>query len=290
MPQPFPNLDNARQEAIKAANFAREAINAADRCQGGKALRLSKDAARHIAAARAAIRAAPAAERNAAPNYLRALDQVISRAEGFVAAVKPALDRCQKLPAVYGVALKAGTFGKAQDFQSKPPSDHPNQVKFTFTLGPKSQCERLGFVAVYYIENDATLETLPKPSQGDNRTAHKGALEGFPPNGKPPRDADAADGYVVDAPPDGDSPFWPDTSRKGDTITVSDRPSFVARGHTAYFETCVVCLDDPTKILGCYRWRHTAEYPKPPAEILEGPVPPTRPFQKALQKWLDNRK
>jgi hypothetical protein len=173
-----------------------------------------------------------------------------------------------------------------------------NRISFSFNLNGAVACENLVMVSVFHIRPDAHPDQiLQKPSDGYVEGLGGGLLPYVP-----PEDADAINGYIVDAPPKlidpaasgfvpNTNPAMPSFEQNGNTLTAVDEPQFLKEGHTAYFETAVVCLDGgEIKVLGSTRWVHRTGVsriiPNSQGGVDWGPA--SESFTGALQGWLDN--
>lgn len=231
------------------------ALSAALECDEDRARRLSKRLKALIAEAEAKLAAAPAQAR-----AFYHTDDVVER---HLKAARKALKRIRKLLKVCRKKAgkppkKVGSFKGTT--QHTAPTIGNDSIDFVFEFKKPVRCERLCLVSVYYIENDETGEILRNPSDG--------YLEGFDNfGGGTLSDDHAVDGRIVDAPvlrkPEGggdpvksNNPCLPTSKVEGQKVIGYDPPNFVKRGFTAYFETCVVCLDDRPrfKVLGSMRW------------------------------------
>lgn len=277
MPEPMDTLDTAADLARKGKYYALEALKGAGRCDSEKALRLSSKAKALLDKAKKTVNQVNPAIR-AHMVYDDGIKRTIAMGRDYLADIDAVLERCRKSSQLYDYKKKAGSWVQAKDGRSK--GINLNQVYFEFKL-KRFECEKLCYIAVYHVEDEATGKTMQDPSVADIRTLGSW--------GVPPEKEDVADGYVVDAHPMAKDPCWSDLEREGDTVKVYDRPAFIKPGYTAYFEVCVVCLDPPEpKIFGVHRFSYSGTSGK--SEIQPNSCPPTLPFQEALSKWLNNRK
>lgn len=237
--------------------LAREAYMAAVRCQGDRARRLRKAVRAKIKLAEAQLAMAPA---DAIALY--GTDDVVRR---ILASTKAEMKRLDKLlkqcrPSSRVPFKKSGSFKGTKDMQTGQAGN--NTINIKFTLDKAVECERLCLISVYYIENDATGEIQQNPSDG-----YKDGFDNIYGGTLP--DSDAAGGFIVDAParrdPTGglnfqpsNNPCMPTSKKAGLVITAEDSPMFIKPGFTAWFETCLVCLDERPKfrILGSMRWSY----------------------------------
>jgi hypothetical protein len=181
-------------------------------------------------------------------------------------------------------------------------SGEDNAIHFKFILNGAAPCKNLFMPSVFHIRPDANPDqVLQNPSAGysEEFIENVSAMLGF----VPAEDTDAVNGYLIDAPPrlldpaasefqPNNNPSMPSFEINGNTLTAVDAPSFLKEGHTAYFETAVVCLDGgEIKILGSTRWVHrdgiSRIIPNPQGGVDWGPA--SESFTAALQGWLDNR-
>ena len=159
--------------------------------------------------------------------------------------------------------------------------------KITISATMTGNCAQPCFVSVYSIEKADTGKRVNPPSLGDNR---------YGPGGNPsnaPKDVDAFDGFVVDAPPTASKPCWPGSSYNSNTkqLSADDAPNVIKDGHIGSFETCAVCIENgQVTVLGCMRW--TVDGDNKIKFVLQhiGQSPqPTPPFERALKHWMNRR-
>jgi hypothetical protein len=237
------------------------AMHAAYACEADRARRL-RDRTRVLirdALAKLAT-ATPAARRFYSTDDV--VRRIAARLQADMNRVEGLLRRCRPMRGVN--FQKSGSFAKSKDMQ--PGQSGKNKILLEFNLSKKAECEKLCLISVYYVEVDETGKRLTKPSKGYKDTFDP-LLGGLLPDG------DAAAGYIVDAPErvlagavgqlrlvPSNSPCMPTSKQVRRKITARDSPNFLKPGHTAWFETCLVCLDRRPKfeILGSVRWRHSS--------------------------------
>jgi hypothetical protein len=286
MPDPFDDMMYASRLAQEARNLSSLAYDAAVRCDAGRARRLATRAAATAREARRRIAALPARVRDA-----YATDDVSIRildfADWHLSKIEKLLKECAKPASAQG-SFKGSQGGLAGQAGL-------NRIEFAFRLKDGVRCERLCMISVYHIEEDATGRIVDPPSQAYKPTFDP-LLGGVAP------DSCAVGGYIVDAPetvlasPNGNlvlvpnfSPCMPTSLVAGQTVTARDTPDFLKPGFTAFFETCVVCLDTtPPIVLGTARWSHKnghSDLDSPPDQ-----PGPSGPFRDALKRWMDTHK
>jgi len=275
-------IKEALKTAEKASHYANLALEAARICDFERTERIGNLADHELRAANKKLAQIPTAI-NPMPAgygiYLDKIKRLIADAKSAKAAAEQALKKCLEqqapiFPYVPGSATHLFKLLKPGD--PKPP---PNRIDFVYKL--EVRCEKPAFIQVYHIEKDETGEALLKPSKGDKRSSGFPLMSHFA-----PRDQDAFDGYVVDADPNGKEPSL-HTDTKNGVAQAFDMPDFVKKGYTAYFETCLVCMDgDEYKILTCIRWTSKG----PDGEVRMDPTKDCQPslnFERALQHWLN---
>lgn len=287
-PDPVDEILRASSIAQRARDLASNALSGAEHCDEERARRLEEQSRQRIDKARRILGTVPADALD-----LYATDDITRRildtAEDLLARIDAALEEC--LGNDDRVFQPGGTFSGSLDLQEGQAGQ--NRIEFVFGLNGEVQCHNLCIVSVFHIEEDRTGTTIIPPSRGYTD-------EYDPLIGGRLRDEDSVDGYVVDTPPrvlvDGrlvnnTSPCLPTMEIQGDVITAWDSPSFLRQGHTAYFETCVLCLDgEPFAILGCMRWKHTPGR----SEIQPGEngeidrETPSGMFEEAVRIWRRN--
>jgi hypothetical protein len=285
MAGPFDDMMQASYRAQHARDLASDAYMEAIYCDREAARRLADRARAVIREVERMIAALPAAVRAAYGTDDATLD-LLAYARGDLARIDGLLERCR--PPAAG-----GTFADSRG--QLEGQERRNTIAFVFTLTAPLECRHLCIVSVFHIEEDATGKTVDPPS--------KAYRDGFDPITGKPDEGSAVRGHVVDV---GDAawaedasgrlvlvkntmPCWPSSKVDGLRVTAEDSPTFLKDGYTAYFETCLVCLDPtPPSVLGCCRWKHTngsselqtpADFPGPSAH-----------FRDALTRWLERRK
>ena len=289
MAPPLRDIFQASHLAQQANRLSASAYLAAIRCDAEAARRLAARAAAIVPVARRLINRAPAAARNFYATddaTLRLLDSV----ERELGRIDTLLRRCR--PERRHPFRKGGSFRRSRGELNG--HERKNKIKFVFDLVRNVQCEKLCIVSVYHIEEDATGAVVDPPS--------KAYRDGYDPifYGGPVDDKDAYMGYVVDTPPKklvgaqlvpNTDPCMPTMKIVGRRITAEDQPAFLKPGFTAYFETCVLCMDKKDfTVLGCMRWSHASGLSK----ILPAPGGGTdwgnasSNFNAAVRTWLRN--
>lgn len=293
MAPPLEDIFDASFLAQRALKLDTNAYKAALLCDAEATHRLIAEIRRLSAAARALIAGAPAAARafyGTDDVTLRILDRI----EAGIPRILSLLDHCPNDPR--NPYIDGGTFAETEG--EIPGQSGNNRIEFVFELNGQVPCEQLCLVAVFHIEEDETGRILERPSEG--------YADGYDPPSGAPRDDDAVNGYVVDTwlmRPASEtdftfvpnhSPCIPTMESDGNRITGSDSPLFLKRGYTAYFEMCVVCLDnDDWTVLGCMRWVNRKGEPDT-SRILPNPDGETdwgdasENFNDALRRWLSN--
>jgi len=290
MAPPLKDIFDASFLAQRALKLDLNAYKAAVLCEEETVRRLVAEITALIVAARALIAGAPAAARAFYGTDDVTL-RILNRIEAGLPGILAMLDDCEDDPR--NPYLNGGTFAGSTGCLDGREGD--NKIDFVFELNRDVRCENLCLVAVYHIEEDETGRIVDPPSE-----AYR---EGFEPLFGRPQDSDAVNGYVVDTwlmrprsetdlnlVPNHD-PCIPSMKIDGTRITGSDEPTFIRSGFTAYFEVCVVCLDeDDWTVLGCMRW----SYKSGKSEIIPHPDGGTdwgdgsENFNSALRKWLRN--
>ena len=290
MAPPLKDIFDASFLAQRALKLDLNAYKAALLCDEESVRRLVAKIRTLIASARALIAGAPADARAFYGTDDVTL-RVLNRIEAGLPGILALLDACEDDPR--NPYLDGGTFGETEgDIEGR---EGHNKIDFVFELNRDVRCEDLCLVAVYHIEEDETGRIVDPPS-GAYR-------EGFDPLFGRPQDIDAVNGYLVDTwlmrPRSDDElelvpnrkPCIPSMEIDGTRITGSDEPTFIRSGFTAYFEVCVICLDeDDWTVLGCMRW----SYKSGKSEIIPNPDDETdwgdasENFNAALREWQRN--
>jgi hypothetical protein len=291
MAPPLQDLFRASYLAQRANHLASNAYLGAIHCDAEKARRLAAQATPLVQQARQLINNAPQAARDFYATddvTLRLLDAV----QDNLKKIDGLLSQCRDDPR--HPYLDGGSFsGSRGELDGR---ERKNKIEFVFVLNGEVECRDLCMVSVFHIENDETGETVIPPSNGYR--------PGFDPvfYGGAPQDSDSVRGYVVDAPPrilkkmkfvNNTRPCMPSMKIDGNRVTAEDEPAFVKPGHTAYFETCLLCMDgEHFRVLGSMRWLHRTGLSK----IMPGPDgktdwgPSSRMFREAVRRWLQNHR
>lgn len=283
MPEPDPVIKDAENISKSARMLAESALESARLCDSEAASRLKSEAIKKLDKAKRAFNNISKVFREIPREYqpnVDAADRDIKIADELVGKVDEVIKGCvSKTYFDYEVGGKFQTPVEQAD-----PDTPKNKIYFEFKPKGELECERHCYVSVYHIEKDDTGETLEKPSEGDTRF---GAIE----QQTMPRDEDAVDGYVVDTDPALPDPCWSTSETTPDGIVKSyDEPSFVKEGYTAYFETCVVCLEEGKyTIEGCQSWSYSGTDKRVNLPSKLPPSPPSEPFQRSFRHWLNKR-
>gem|GEM_PF-5060084 len=289
MTPPLHDLFRASFLAQRANRLSSNAYMAALYCDAEKARRLASEAASLANQARQLINNAPPEARDyygIDDITLRLLDSV----QIELSKIDYLLSQCQDDPR--HPYLAGGSFYESSG-QLKG-HERNNKIKFVFKLNREIECRDYCIVSVFHIENDETGDTIIPPSNGYRAD--------FDPvfYGGAPLDSDSVDGYVVDTPPqvvqdlklvNNPRICMPSMEIDGNRIKAEDQPAFVKAGHTAYFETCVLCLDGENfSVLGCMRWLHRTRESKilPNSDGNTDCGSSSRMFREAVRRWLQN--
>jgi len=268
------------QRAEEAFHYANLSLDAARICDFERALRMQNIAEKRLNRAKSRRDKITDIVDPIPPNhmmYIARIDKLIVDTRSTLAAIDHALDLCMQQNSLF--TYVPGANWMPQVLVPGEPVPSPNSIEFIFKLSIR--CENPQFIQVYHIEKKDTGEILENPSEGDARYDPPGIIEDYA-----PRDSDAFDGYVVDADPAQSDPTM-DTITADGVTRAFDKPDFVKKGYTAYFETCLVCLDNGYQILGCIRW--LSEGPNGDVTVDQNNHKPSLNFERALQHWLNNR-
>lgn len=288
-PDPLDQIFQASSIAQQARDLASNALSGAEHCDEEKARRLAERSRQLIDEARRILGGVPA---DALAFYMTddVTRRILDTAEDFLARIDTALEEwCGNDGRVF---QSGGTFSESRDCQEGQAGQ--NRIEFVFELNGEVECRNLCIVSVFHIEEDRTGTTVVPPSRAysdDYDPLLGGRL----------RDEDSVEGYIVDTPPrvldnngrlvNNTSPCMPTMQIQGNVITAWDSPSFLRPGYTAYFETCILCLDEePFTILGCIRWKHTpgrSEIQPGEGEAVDREAA-SGMFREAVRVWLRN--
>jgi len=258
MPKTIADAKKAEIAAQAAFDYSSNAVIAAGQCDKMRVERLEKWAKKKIKEALHHLKNIPKKILDKT-HFDELAKRNIGNAKKNLAKIADELKKaCAIKRKEVNTTCNGGTFKGTKDGIQSPRGEK-NKIEFVFTLKPGIKCEQLAIVSVMHIEEDDTGRTVIPPS--------KAFLDTYDPlPGGRLRDIDSIGGFTVDVAPlklengklvINKNPSSSSMEIKGNTITAEDDPRFLKPGYTAYFETCVLCLDDDKfKYLGCIRWWH----------------------------------